>query len=65
MMAVPARLSGVITRFLDICIIVPHAGAALPAITRDATPLLEGKLRRAVMIGNALKLFADFTSATS
>jgi hypothetical protein len=31
----------------------------------DATPLLEGKLRQAAMMGNALKLFADFTSRTS
>jgi hypothetical protein len=31
----------------------------------DATPLLEGKLRQAVMMGNALKLFADLTSGTS
>jgi predicted TIM-barrel fold metal-dependent hydrolase len=131
-------LSGVTSRFPDIRIIVPHAGAALPVLASrvdglahfmldglgtpvpqlraemrklyydvagaplpelleallriadperifygsdwpftpmatvedaasglDATPLLAGKLRQAVMVGNALKLFADFTSGRS
>jgi hypothetical protein len=31
----------------------------------NATSLIEGNLQQAVMMGNALKLFADFTSGTS
>jgi predicted TIM-barrel fold metal-dependent hydrolase len=43
----------------------PMAAVKDAASGLDATSLLEGNLQQAVMMGNALKLFADFTSGTS
>jgi len=43
----------------------PMAAVKDAASGIDATPLLEREFRQAVMVGNALKLFADFTRRTS